>query len=91
MEHDEHLREKLAALCHEMWSGWMEWLFSEECGLQQNIGDYHIFYYKVERWKRQMKTAYKDLPEDEKDSDRTEADKILVLLQEYLDAQRDQS
>lgn len=34
----------------------------------------------VERWRRQMTTTYADLPEEEKVSDRTEADKVLALL-----------
>lgn len=35
----------------------------------------------VERWTRQMNTAYGDLPEGEKESDRAEADKILGMIQ----------
>ena len=34
----------------------------------------------VARWKRQMTTAYDNLSEREKDSDREEADKILALI-----------
>jgi hypothetical protein len=34
----------------------------------------------VQRWTRQMNTAYKDLPESEKASDRTEADRIQEIF-----------
>ena len=33
------------------------------------------------RWQRQMDTAYPDLSEDEKESDRKEADAYLALLE----------
>ncbi|TES92014.1 MAG: hypothetical protein E3J94_03065 [Desulfobacteraceae bacterium] len=34
----------------------------------------------VERWTRQMNAEYKDLPDDEKESDRAEADKVIDCL-----------
>jgi len=34
----------------------------------------------VDHWKRQIKTKYSDLTEDEKDSDLEQADKILKIL-----------
>jgi len=34
----------------------------------------------VERWERQMNTEYGSLPEEEKESDRDEADKIMGIL-----------
>jgi hypothetical protein len=37
----------------------------------------------VERWQRQIATDYADLTEEEKDSDRREADKFLALLEEF--------
>ncbi len=36
----------------------------------------------VARWTRQMNTPYADLPENEKESDREEADKIIAILQQ---------
>jgi len=38
----------------------------------------------VARWTRQMKTAYINLPEDEKDSDRIEADRMIRIMQAYI-------
>jgi hypothetical protein len=75
---DDHvLRERLAALCHEQWSGWMRYLF-EHCSLIPET-------FAI-RWKRQMNTTYSDLPENEKDSDRQEANRVLVLLQQHVRA-----
>jgi hypothetical protein len=39
----------------------------------------------VARWARQMTTEYERLTEAEKDSDRKEADKFLVLLEKPVD------
>lgn len=74
------VREKLAALCHEQWSGWMKYLFDKSsmdrqgnCVIPRNL-------YK--RWYRQMNTEYGKLSKAEKDSDRTEADKFIELIKE---------
>lgn len=76
----EELREKLADLSHEQWSGWMRYLFSK-C-LKNNDGSVTIPAWAVERWTRQMNTPYDQLPESEKESDRVEADKVLALIKE---------
>lgn len=72
------MREQLAELSHEQWSGWMEHLFSK-CTLNDD-GTAIIPAWAAERWQRQMRTRYRDLPEDEKDSDRSEADRILAIV-----------
>lgn len=62
------LTELLADLAHRQWSGWTRWMidkFSPEM---------------VERWERQIKTPYSELSEQEKDSDRNEARKLLRFL-----------
>lgn len=83
----ENLREELAGLCHEQWSGWMNYLFS--CCIPQSrhvgnllipTGDVTIPAVYVARWRRQMKTAYPELSPREQDSDRIEADKFLSLI-----------
>lgn len=75
-ERDE-LREQLAALAHEQWSDWMRYLFSK-C---EERGDGRLIPpWAVDRWMRQMQTMYADLPEEEKESDRAEADKVLALI-----------
>lgn len=72
------LREELAELAHEQWSGWMKYLFSK-CP-EQWTGSVLIPSGAAERWKRQMNTPYSELSEKEKDSDRKEADKVLAVI-----------
>jgi len=83
------LREKLAALCHDQWIGWMEYLFSR-CELVA-VGAFSIERYvhaitawDYERWQRQMQTPYSELSEKEKDSNRKESDKFLKIIDEKL-------
>ena len=71
-------RERLADLCHKQWSGWMKYLFkmssinsNREAVIPSGL---------VIRWKRQMNTNYEDLSEEEKDSDRDEADRFIKII-----------
>lgn len=80
----EGLRERLADLCHQQWTGWMDYLFS--CCEQNEGGTLTIPAKFVGRWHRQMHTSYKDLPENEAKSDRKEADRFLRLLTPDLSA-----
>ena len=73
------LREKLAAIEHEQWAGWMKYLF--EKSIEIGDGRVEIPALFVARWKRQMNIFYVDLPENEKESDRAEADKVLRVIQ----------
>lgn len=69
--------EELANLCHEQWSGWMGYLFSL-CHISNNRKPV-ISRENYERWALQMVTDYENLSEEEKESDRIEARKILAL------------
>lgn len=89
---DEALVEKLAAFAHDkQWSGWMRYLFSK-CSSPYTTddfrrpmpGDVAIPAWAVERWTRQMQTPYAELPEEERESDRAEARKILEAVQPAL-------
>jgi GNAT superfamily N-acetyltransferase len=71
------VREALAAYAHEAWSGWMAYLFSTST-LNED-GTVTIPKWAVERWQRQMTTAYDQLPDSEKESDRAEADKMIAV------------
>lgn len=71
-------REKLAALCHEQWSGWMKYMFSKS--KLSSAGCIIIPKDLVDRWCKQMNTPYKKLSEEEKNSDRAEADKFIKLI-----------
>ena len=62
------LVEALADVEHERWSKWMRWMFDN--WVPENI----------ERWKHQMHTAYADLPEHSKESDRKEARRSLAVI-----------
>jgi hypothetical protein len=74
----ETVREKLAALAHEQWAGWMRYMF------EQSIVDSHgqliVPAPLLKRWQRQAGTPYRHLPEEEKESDRTEADRVIAAL-----------
>ena len=72
------MREQLAALAHEMWSGWMDYLFSK-CKDEKD-GTVTIPAWAVQRWKHQMVTPYSALTGKEQESDRVEADKILDIM-----------
>lgn len=75
------LREKLAELCHSQWNGWMHYLFSK--GEFNNDGTWTMPVWAVDRWTRQMRTLYADLPTEEKDTDRKEADKFLEIFKQH--------
>jgi hypothetical protein len=73
------MRELLANLAHEQWSDWMTYLFSKS--MYNNDGSATIPAWAVERWNRQRQTPYSLLSEEEKESDREEADKMLIVFQ----------
>ena len=79
------LRENFAEYAHNAWSGWMKYMFEKGIiephyanGKQENV--YIMPAWAVERWQRQMNTAYADLPDSEKESDRLEADRMIEIL-----------
>lgn len=80
----EKLREGLAEYAHEAWSGWMKYLFSK-CERDVLVTDSGLVMrciipkWAVDRWQRQMTTSYADLPNDEKESDRLEADRMIEV------------
>lgn len=73
-------REKLAALCHEQWSGWMDYLFEQ--GVYNADGTWTMPKWAVQRWTSQMVTKYGRLSESEKESDRKEADKFIEAMEQ---------
>jgi hypothetical protein len=75
---DDDQIEKLANYAHDAWSRWMKYLFSK--GIKNEDGSFTIDNESVSRWEREMITPYSDLPEEEKESDREEANKILEVL-----------
>lgn len=72
------LTEELADLAHRQWARWMEYLF-EKSTLNED-GTVTVPKWAVDRWKRQVNTEYKDLPEEEKESDRNEARRVIGVV-----------
>lgn len=71
--------ERLAEYAHAAWSGWMEYLFRKS--FPRDDGFVVIPRPLVERWTWQMETPYSELPENEKESDRDEARKMLAIIE----------
>lgn len=79
MEGKKELVEELAAYAHASWSGWMSYLFSKS---EHSVnGQIIIPPDLAKRWRRQASTPYHKLPEDEKESDRDEARKVIKVIQ----------
>ena len=76
---EDKLREQLADYAHTTWSGWMKYLF--EKSWRNADGSVTIPAELVLRWQRQMETDYARLPENEKDSDRAEADRMIAIVE----------
>ena len=82
------LCEELSDYAHEAWSGWMEYLFQHSSPIfpdgSQGQPAMQIPAELTARWKRQLSTPYAELPENVKESDRKEADRMLAILRKHL-------
>ena len=77
------LLEELARYAHEAWSRWMKHIWKLYPPFINDRFDCVIIEGESrERWDRQMNTPYADLTEDEKESDRKEARRILAITRE---------
>lgn len=77
---DEELIERLAALEHDRWSGWMNYLFTQ--GYSREDGAFVIDPESVRWWQHLIDTPYAELTERSKESDRQEVRKTLDVLKE---------
>lgn len=68
MTKQEDIREGMAEKAHLTWQRWMAYMLT------------HLDEEHIERWKRQANTAYKDLPECERESDRSIVDEYSRYL-----------
>lgn len=71
------LIEALADLEHERWSGWEKYRSTARTEEHPN-GEMN-----VDRWVRQRRTAYANLSEEEKQSDRDQVMKTLAVLERF--------
>jgi hypothetical protein len=75
------IREAIAAVQHDqIWGRWTKYQFSK-C-IPNPDGSITIPAELVQRWTRQANTLYVDLPESERESDRHQADKVLIAIVE---------
>lgn len=72
------IRETLAAVQHEIWSHWMNYLF--RVTIANPDGSVTIPADKVARWRRQAVTPYEEVPDAEREGDREQADKVLRAM-----------
>lgn len=72
------LVEELAAIEHERWAHWQAYLHSR-CQVAED-GSLIIPADLVARWTAQVETEYRDLSEQEKDSDREQVRRYLPRL-----------
>ena len=73
-------REKIASVQHDIWEQWMKYLLSSF--KESRAGNYIIPKEKVNRWYRQIAQEYSMLTENEKESDRGQADKVMAQFHE---------
>lgn len=76
----DELREQLADVQHAIWAHWMRWQFT--CGQFNEDETWTMPAVKVQRWQRQMNTPYAELTDQERESDREQADKVLAVLEQ---------
>ena len=76
---DEQLQlEKKAAEVHEIWAHWMDHFFKKFCdSMGSGCAVFTVPMPIYMRWLDQIKTAYNDLTEKEKESDRDIARRLL--------------
>ena len=75
---ENKLVEKIAEQSHKGWSRWMKYLF--ENGFMDFDGGFVINSSSVEKWIVKMNLPYETLSEQEKESDRFEAEKYIEIL-----------
>ena len=71
-------REKIAEVQHSIWSHWTKYQFSR-C-TKNSDGSLTIPSELVGRWRRQSELIYAELTEEEKESDRHQADKVIKIV-----------
>lgn len=84
----EELKEALANIEHQRWADWQKWchkILRENCPSSELEKVLEKVLEKLEKWDKQIKTSYKDLTEKEKNGDREQVDRYLLLLKEFFE------
>jgi hypothetical protein len=81
------LLETLASLEHERWSHWQRYMHNK-CAPQED-GSLVIPAELARRWERLMATPYRELSEQEKESDREQVRRYIPVIVEVLGDQGD--
>ena len=76
------MEEVVAAEMHAVWTHWMKYLQANVVW-QEGVG-WIIPEHFILRWQRQMRTPYAELPEEEKQSDRHQAQKVLAVIERVM-------
>ena len=79
----QSLMEDLAAIEHQRWATWQEYLHNH--GVRQTDGSLMLPADLVARWERQIATPYPSLSEAEKESDRDQVRRYLPLVRKLLE------
>lgn len=79
-----HLEKALAKYAHDAWAAWMHYLFTK-CTLNDD-GTATMPDWAVLRWQRQMNTAYALLSEQEQESDKQEARRMIAIIEQQVAA-----
>ena len=74
--------ERLASYEHDRWSRWQKHVFNKS--IFNKDGSYTIPKEYVDKWTRQINTNYIDMSEQEKDSDRKEATRIIECIKDKV-------
>lgn len=70
--------DRLASIEHDRWAHWQQYMHSK--GRRDPNGSLILPAELVKHWENQIKTAYKDLSEAEKESDREQVRRYLPLI-----------
>lgn len=76
------LKEVFAAIAHQEWSDWVNYMFS--CGKMNEDEDFVIPKKQYEDWLRKRMLRYRDLTESEQRSDVISADKYVEALRQFV-------
>jgi hypothetical protein len=88
----DDLKQKLAAIEHQRWADWQEYMFdcAVTSGTDEGIG-YRVLGWPKEQydnWKRQIETPYAELSDKEKASDMEQVDRYWPLIEQQLQLAR---